>query len=517
MKINNLTVQVYESEEQKVFDFCSTYLKKKYKTTVEVIDPETGKKVKQPTVETEYFYTVKKTENGNMLEFRKGLLFFVLNQLDLYNYTYKRELQFNPDTICTDISKLKSTRETLLEGITLKEKQWEAITAVLKNKGGVFQAGTGFGKTYCLAGIVKALNEMNGRSLTVLLIAPTLKISKQIFASLKKTKAGKIANWKDYKYIAKGKINIACTSSIINSVKRNPELLKDVEVFMEDECHHSGSNSNILIYDNLKNTTLFFGVSASYIEQKRLGDLHFQNYYISELRAIQCLGSVVWDCPAKDLIEMNQLCKPVLQVIRRQVKEGLPRGGERNWVLIQRNILMSKNRTQVIINAIKYYLSKGLNVCCLVNNHNWARRIAIGLENPSIVGLLFGSEVSEVVSSDGKKTRVTAQNLYKQFETGRRKVLICSNFFFEGADVPSISVIMNCISGRNEKRVIQMTGRGLRLHPSKNFVVVCDINDIGNRVLEKQFNRRLEVYRDSIGIEMKDILYLPLSALEKEM
>lgn len=517
MIINNLTVQVYENEEKRVFDFCSMYLKKTYKTTIETVDPDTGKVSKQPAFETEYFYTIKETEKGNILEFRKGLLFFVLNQLDSYNYTYKRELQFNPDTICTDLSKLKSTRETLLEGITLKEKQWEAITAVIQNKGGVFQAGTGFGKTYCLASIIKALNEINDRALTVLLIAPTLKISKQIFASLKKTKAGKIANWKDYKYIAKGKINIACTSSIINSVKRNPELLKDVEVFMEDECHHSGSNSNILIYDNLKNTTLFFGVSASYVEQKRLGDLHFQNYYISELRAIQCLGPVIWDCPAKDLIEMNQLCKPVLQVIRRQVVEELPKGGERNWTLIQRNILMSRKRTQTIIYAIKYYLSKGLNVCCLVNNHNWARRIAIGLEDPNIVGLLFGSEVSEVVSSDGKKTRVTTQNLYKQFETGRRKVLICSNFFFEGADCPTITVIMNCISGRNEKRVIQMTGRGLRLHPSKDFVVVVDINDVGNRVLEKQFAKRLEVYKESIGIEPKDIIYLPEVKLEEKM
>ena len=516
MKINNLTVQVYEQEEKRVFDFCSNYLKKEYKVTVEDIDPESGKKIKYPKTETEYFYIDKETENGNILEFRKGLLFFVLNQLDLYNYTYKRELQFNPDTICTDLTKLKSTRETLLEDITLKEKQWEAVTALIQNKGGVMQAGTGFGKTYCLAAIVKALSEINGRTPTVLILAPTLKISKQIIFSLRKTKVGKIVNWKDFKYIAKGKINIACSSSLRNPLKKNPNLLKDVEVFMEDECHHQSSPSNIDIYDHLINTTIFFGVSASYIEQKRLGDLHFDRYYSNELRAIQCLGPVVWDCPAKDLIEMNQLCKPVLQVVRRQVKEGLPRGGERNWVLIQRNILMSKNRTQIIINAIKYYLSKGLNVCCLVNNHNWARRIAIGIGKPEIVGLLFGSEVSEVVSSDGKKTRVTTQNLYKQFEAGRRKVLICSNFFFEGADVPSISVVMNCISGRNEKRVIQMTGRGLRLHPSKDFVVVADINDIGNKVLEKQFARRLEVYRDSIGIELEDIIYLPESVLEKE-
>lgn len=509
MKINNLTVQIFENEEQKVYDFCSNYLKKDYSVTVEMIDPETGKKKKEHTTETEYFYQIKETEQGNVLEFRKGLLFFVLNQLDSFNYTYKRELQFNPDTICTDLSKLKSTRETLLDEITLKGEQWEAITAVVENKGGVLQAGTGFGKTYCLAGIVKMLNELNNRQLTVLLIAPTLKISKQIVASLKKTKAGKVANWKDYKYIAKGKINVACSSSLRNPLKRNPSLLKDVEIFMEDECHHQGAPSNIDIYDHLINTTIFFGVSASYIEQKRLNDLHFDRYYSSELRAIQCLGPVTWDCPAKDLIVTNQLCKPVLQIIKRQIKEGLPRGGERNWVLIQRNILMSKGRTQLIINAIKYYLDRGLNVCCLVNNHNWARRIAIGLENPGIVGLLFGSEVSEVVSSDGKKTRVTTQNLYKQFEAGRRKVLIGTNILFEGVDIPSIQVLINCISGRNEKRTIQMTGRGLRLHHSKNEVVIVDIKDEGNAVLEKQYRRRLETYRDSIGIDIdKDILYI---------
>lgn len=517
MKINNLTVQVYEQEEQKVYDFCSNYLKKDYPVTVDVIDPETGRKKKEQTTETEYFYKIRETEHGNMLEFRKGLLFFVLNQLDSFNYTYKRELQFNPDTICTDLSKLESTRETLLEEITLKEKQWEAITAVVENKGGVLQAGTGFGKTYCLAGIIKMLNELNNRQLTVLLVAPTLKISKQIVSSLRKTKAGKVANWKDYKYIAKGKINVACSSSLRNPLKRNPDLLKDVEVFMEDEVHHQSSPSNIFLYDHLVNTTLFFGVSASYVEQKRLGSLSFSSYYVNELRAIQCMGPVVWDCPAKDLIEMNQLCKPVLQVIRRQVVENLPRGGERNWAIIQRNILMSKGRTQLIINAIKYYLSKGLNVCCLVNNHNWARRIAIGLENPSIVGLLFGSEVSEVVSSDGKKTRVTTQNLYKQFEDGRRKVIIGTNVLFEGVDIPVIQVLINCISGRNEKRVIQMVGRGLRLHQSKKEVVIVDVKDEGNAVLEKQYRRRLEVYRDSIGIDIdKEILYLKESELTSD-
>lgn len=518
MKINNLTVKVYEQEELDVYNFCIELLKKEHTVFLPLFDENnqlTNKKY--PTTEIEYFFTsFEDKERGKYIQFNKGLLYFVEHLLKINNITYIKELQNNTETFSNNIADLTSTRYNLLDGITLKEEQWDAIITAIQHRRGIIQAGTGFGKTFVLCGICKALNELNDKPLTTLIIAPTLKIADQILDSFRRTKAGKVINWKDFGFISKGKITVACYSSLRTHIKKDSKILQNVDVLLCDEVHHFSNNTCQSIYNVLINTSFFIGVSASAIEQSRVHSTDIDEFKSSEIKTIASFGKVIWEIPAKDLVEKGQLCKPLLQIVERQITDGVPLGKENNWTYIQRNILMSNKRCQCIVDVINFHLSRGLKIVCLVNNHNWARKLAKMLAKPDITGILFGSNVSEIVSSDLKKTRVTSQNLYRQFENGKRQILFATNFFFEGADVTSIQVVMNCISGRNEKRVIQMTGRGLRLHHSKDYVIVVDFNDKGNTTLERQFEKRSKVYKNSLGISSEDILYINEEQLRQD-
>ena len=61
-------------------------------------------------------------------------------------------------------------------------------------------------------------------------------------------------------------------------------------------------------------------------------------------------------------------------------------------------------------------------------------------------------------------------------------------------DIPNIDVLIFASGGNSYIRAIQRVGRGLRLHDSKDKLIVVDFSDRTNRYLAKHSLERIRTY-----------------------
>ncbi|SCU82182.1 LANO_0B05380g1_1 [Lachancea nothofagi CBS 11611] len=108
--------------------------------------------------------------------------------------------------------------------------------------------------------------------------------------------------------------------------------------------------------------------------------------------------------------------------------------------------------------------------------------------------LLFGCDVEHVQTlqalfqkSDINAQFVTAKtrqserdSIVEDFKNGKVEVLMNCGIFTEGTDLPSIDSILLCRPTRSRSLLVQMIGRGLRLHRSKDRCHIFDFVDAAN-------------------------------------
>ncbi|MDO4774715.1 MAG: DEAD/DEAH box helicase [Aerococcaceae bacterium] len=115
-----------------------------------------------------------------------------------------------------------------------------------------------------------------------------------------------------------------------------------------------------------------------------------------------------------------------------------------------------------------------------------------GVSGKRVKGLVFCSskreahELSGKLNARGKRTRALTgedsqdvrQQVVQQLENGEIEYILTVDIFNEGIDIPSINQVVMLRNTQSSIVFIQQLGRGLRKHPSKEFVTIIDF--IGN-------------------------------------
>jgi superfamily II DNA or RNA helicase len=83
-----------------------------------------------------------------------------------------------------------------------------------------------------------------------------------------------------------------------------------------------------------------------------------------------------------------------------------------------------------------------------------------------------GIKVTGIDSSIPENKRA---EILKQFEKGEYRVLVNCSLLIEGYDQPDVSCVLIARPTRSKSLYTQMVGRGLRLHPSKEFCLILDV------------------------------------------
>jgi ATP-dependent helicase IRC3 len=184
---------------------------------------------------------------------------------------------------------------------------------------------------------------------------------------------------------------------------------------------------------------------------------------------LECVfQTIAFDRTIREMIEKGRLCK--LRAFRVKSDTSLDAVGIRAGDFEQEKLAATVNEDKRNTVAVKAYLDyaegrKGITFCANVAH---AQAMAEAYRSVGVAAVaVYGA------MPDTERKRVLAA-----FSKGEIKMLTNCNVLTEGFDEPDVQCIIHARPTKSSLLYIQMTGRGLRVHPGKENCIIIDIVDI---------------------------------------
>ena len=453
---------------------------------------------------TELLYS----DYNDMMFIPRGLLSLISEYIKNSNVIFvERKTNIsNTENIIKNINNYKN----ILDGITLRNEQIEAVKRALINKRCIIQMGTGSGKSEVMCAITKCLADTNNGIIpTVLVMEPTIRLKTEMIERFRKYSIPCV-DYSENRKIIDNCVNICHPQSLGNDLKKDLELLNNVQVLFGDEGHHMKSESWRSPTKMMKNLEYSIVVSASAIDQSHINGKNISNFSYNELLVIGSSGPIVYNIAAGSLINKGSLAKPVLIVLRNLANEEIEnyKRNYLNWNIVSKIRLQSKARTELIAKTSEFFSNKNRKSLILVHTRSWAYEIMKVLNELGIserARCSFGGGIFE--KYNGYEFERDNDNVFEKFSSGEISILIGTSHLYEGVDIPNLDVLILAYGGRNERLQLQGVGRVLRKTKSGNKAYIVDFTDSEDIVLSSQCNKRMKRYEDIIGIKKEDIYY----------
>ena len=346
--------------------------------------------------------------------------------------------------------------------MTLRPYQKEALKSVASS----FQEGitkqlislpTGAGKTIIIAAMAKHFNKKT------LIIAHRKELIQQAYDKLKlfwsKIDIG-ICNAQYKKY--KNKVVIGSVQSC--SQKKLLEQLQkqDFDILIIDEAHHAPAESYTKIIDALgfnDNKKLLIGVTATpdRSDNKELGN-NFQK--------------IVYTKTIGDLIKEGYLSP----VTGRKIHTNISLKGVRTYkgdfnAQELSHVVNVPERNDFIV---KKFMEHGIG--------RKAIAFCVDVQHCKDLEQTFLKHGIKAASVWGAMPSQDRTHILKQFKEGDIEVVTSCSLLTEGYDEPSIAAICMARPTKSKALYIQMVGRGLRICPGKQNLLVLDFTDENNNL-----------------------------------
>jgi superfamily II DNA or RNA helicase len=417
-------------------------------------------------------------------EFPVGLIDRCKKTLKQYGYKvkilYKYERYIVPDEQVID--QLKTF------GTTLRPYQIDAVATGILNPMMTFHISTGGGKTLIFEALTHIIN------LKTLVLVNRGDLLFQHVKEFKKQFGDDIGIIKGNQLNYDKKINIATIQTLVSQLKRNryqtEKFLNTISYIISDENHLAKSNTWKRIIHLCKNASYKHGFSGT------PWDHGSQNI---ELEAV--CGSIKVKITASDLIRLGYLAKPTI-IFHRYPGNGDMIEGNNLHSVYENGIVNNTSRNKAIVKVVaEEYFDRNSKLLLVVNRIKHGHILSQLLRKMGIhdreIGYLHGSK-SGIVRQHGKK----------EFERGEIRIMIVSQIWNEGIDIPSCDVLVKADSfGGGEiyesegvRNLLQQIGRILRKPIPEGFddvdtetphhVRVHDFTDRQHRFLENWTRNR---------------------------
>lgn len=367
--------------------------------------------------------------------------------------------------------------------IELRDYQVDAVNAVIKEPG-VIIAGTGGGKTFMCAVLCDLYGKEGIRTIT---IVPTKDLIEQTYLeyTICELDAGRY-------YSEKKELKCQHLVSTWQSLKNNPVLLEEFNMFIVDEVHGAkGQVLQSLLLEHGNHIALRFGLTGTLPKAE------------TDAMAVRiCVGDVKYAITAKQLMDQDHLAQLNISIIQmeedfdKEYAQFLEDTGERitliqfkdqyfpDYTSEKRYLQSNKERIDWMADfiSVKRDMRKG-NVFCLINGIRFGQKLA-----DSIEGAVF------VHGKDKQKVR---QEIYELFKENDNLVVIATvNIASTGLNITRIFNLIYIDVGKSFIRVIQTIGRGLRKAKDKSSVEVTDIcSDL--KYSKRHLAERKKFYREA--------------------
>ena len=327
--------------------------------------------------------------------------------------------------------------------VALRDYQIDYVLAALKKTRMIIHATTGAGKTIMMAAIMDIIG------LNTLIMVPNKTLQGQLRSELDKF----LPTNPDYK------ITIGIPQNLNNLTENE---LQSYAVVLADECHNyaAAQAMNVIL---IQNAPFRFGFTGTPYGRSDGRDLEVEGLF----------GEVVQLVETSELVEQGFIAPTQVDFYHASWDGDYP---EMERVFIVENVKRNALIAQLVANSPKK------SFLILVRRVEHGRILQKLLPNSAFVHGDSSIEFREGIRDDVK--------------TGKIRILIASNVFAAGLDIPNLAIGINAGGGKAEILTGQKAGRMMR--PWENTCKKwIDIYDAFHPTMEQHSKERYKIYKNA--------------------
>lgn len=361
--------------------------------------------------------------------------------------------------------------------LKLRDFQENTIRNAISYGRGIIKIGTGGGKTLTTASLISTFYIAKKKKLKTLLIVPDLSLVNQTYNDfISYTVPFTLTKWT-------GSIEpdlscdvIIANIGILQSKYDENKWINDVDLLVIDEAHKLklGNKINKLV-ENI-NTKHKFGLTGTLPDNR--GD---------ELNIIGKLGCIIYEKSSFELREEKYLTDVSIKILNLTYKDKVPQIPNINGYRSELEFIYQNNFRNNVIRTLCQNTNK--NTLILVNH------ISHGQTITDILKTSHNLEGRKIYFIRGEVDVEERDRVIKEMETCDDIICVAiSAIFSTGINVKNLHNIIFGSGGKSFIRIIQSIGRGLRLHNSKQKLVIIDLAD-NLRYGKEHIEHRKSIYQ----------------------
>jgi superfamily II DNA or RNA helicase len=355
--------------------------------------------------------------------------------------------------------------------------QEEMIKLALANGRGVFESAVGTGKTLVMIHLIKHMG------VNTLIVVPSSSLKTQIFDEVYNVYGHKFvqqiesADIKSKKLLKPIRI---CTIQTIASLQKSgnlKHLIKDVDMILTDEFHHSASTSFTNLLSEIDHIYFRFGFTGTFLrnDNKTLDMWGFLSNALYRYKACQAIADGYLTPVKVKIYELRGKSSPNYQ------KE------------YDKNYCGGEEIIYKVLDIVKNVNPKD-KILILVNRKDKAGNIFHEVLNAHNIANTY-------ISGDDTSDRVA--KAIRDFNDEKINILIGSSIIGEGIDVRSADHLIMAQGGKSPITIVQAVGRLVRLFKNKTIGIVHDFDFIGTKYMSKHLKLRLDIYKHNFQPEIE--------------
>ena len=427
----------------------------------------------------------------------RGLYLDLIKFLKENNYKYRIDKEIYKRNKVS-LPSIEKFTDTLLLPFKLHDHQIEAILVALINKRIVLKAATSSGKSLILYVLSMFFNKILKEDEKILIIVPTIQLVGQMYEDFCEYAQNNpnINIFNLVKMFHGGVKKIFNTQNILVSTYQTlnnlkPEFFEQFKYVIVDECHTSKARTIIKVMNQCINADYRIGVTGSVFlktNQDQMAELNnktimgllgpMKNIISARELIDKKLASDVeikiktidWgkqpiDMEIEDKIQAIKECKHMNKQEKKSAIKSLKDSLYRKELAY---IYNNKERDCIINDFIKNNIDK--NTLIVFNRKAYGKKLKEHCEK-----LLPNFKIHHV---DGSVKIDDRHELKRFFEESNNNIGIVSvGTFKQGISIKNLHYIVLLQVGKAAISLIQLIGRGMRLHDSKDKMIIFDIVD----------------------------------------
>jgi len=322
----------------------------------------------------------------------------------------------------------------------------DARESLRNNRGVIVQASTGYGKTVLALEMIRGAIERNKRVLFLCHRRELVRQSSRAF-------------WKSnvpHGMVMAGRAMSGTLANVgvINTVVNRIDRMKSPDLIIVDECHRSVSPSYLEVFNAWPNAKIV-GLTATpeRTDGKGLGQIY---------------GDIVQAPPMRALITAGILCD--YEIIAPASSLSLAGVGMRAGDYAQDQVAAAVDKPTITGEAVTAYRQYADGKRCMV--------FCVTIEHSEHVCAQYNAAGIRAEHIDGSHSDTERDAILGRFRRGETLVVCSVQLAIEGLDVPAIECVQFLRPTASIIVYMQAIGRGLRVEPGKQRLIILD--QVGN-------------------------------------